>query len=514
MIQLKILKGPQKLGEEFDVSTGTSKILGRGNLCDIQLLSYGVSKQHCKLTALPGGKLEVEDLGSSNGTFVNGVQIQRQIIRHGDSIGLSDFLFQIQWKPDVVQGGHSFASVPQVSMGSGNTGIRSVPQATTGAAQIKVVSNNNKGGLQELFASWIDPVAENFPVHKLMFLGFLIWTLVTVLLSIYPFSNRANLRIQENSIQVAKLYARQLARLNQKAVIDQRYSDIIGTLDEKPGLTRGILKSYIFDSDRGRIMAPSNEAGNTLPNAYAVKAAQQSEEWWTFDPSENLAYVSAPILVGTIEGNVTAATAFVVFDPSTDVFSVASILENALTSLIILLAFSLVAAFVYQRFILVPVQQLSSSLERAIISGAAFDKPKVGWSDLQDIGEKISSIVSRLPQNTNENNEAPENWNILIASQIGQAAAAFDTSLKILEWSDAIAQISGVRREYAVGADIGVASRDMAFEASVRDLANRAQSAPWSPQNQNLEFQGRNYIMSMIFGSNNFLLLLRKEDEQ
>jgi hypothetical protein len=513
MIQLKILKGPQKLGEEFDINIGASKILGRGNLCDIQLLSYGVSKQHCKLTALPGGKLEVEDLGSSNGTFVNGVQVQRHVLKPGDSIALSDFLFQIQWKPDVIQGGQGFAPMPQISIGSGNTGIRSIPQASVNTAQVKLAANKNKGGLQELFASWIDPIAENFPIHKLMFFGFLIWTLVTVLLSIFPFSNRANVRIQENSIQVAQLYARQLARLNQKAVIDQRYSEIIGTLDEKPGLTRGILKSYILDSNRGRIMAPSNEAGNTLPNAYAVKAAQQSEEWWTFDPSENLAYVSAPILVGTIEGNVTAATAFVVFDPSSDVFSFASILENALTSLIILLAFSLVAAFVYQRFILVPVQQLSISLERAIISGALLDKPKVGWSDLQDIGEKISSIISRLPQSSAQSNEAPEDWNVLVASQIGQAAAAFDTNLKILEWSDALAQISGVRREYAVGADIGVASRDMAFEASVRDLASRAQNAPWSPQNQNLEFQGRNYIMSMIYGSSNFLLLLRKEDE-
>lgn len=509
MIQLKILKGPQKIGEEFDLSTGASKILGRGTICDIQLLSYGVSKQHCKLTALPGGKLEVEDLGSSNGTFVNGIQVQKHIVRPGDSLGLSDFLFQIQWKPDVIQGGQGFAPVAPISNTS--SGLGGIPQAAP-QAQVKLAPKK-QGGLQETFASWIDPVAENFPVHKLMFVGFLVWTLLTVLLSIFPFSNRANVRIQENSVQIAQLYARQLARLNQKAVIDQRYSDIIGTLDERPGLTRGILKSYIFDSQRGRIMAPSSEAGNTLPNAYAVKANQQTEEWWAYDASENLAYVSAPILVGTVEGNLNAATAFVVFDPSSDVFSFASILENALTSLIILLAFSLVAAFVYQRFILVPVQQLAVSLERAIISGVPFEKPKIGWPDLQDVGEKMAAVISRLPQNGNQSNDAPEDWNVRVASEIGQAAAAFDSNLKILEWSDAIAQISGVRREYAVGADIGVASRDMAFEASVRDLASRAQNAPWSPQNQNLEFQGRNYVMSMIYGSNNFLLLLRKEGE-
>ncbi|MEZ4814718.1 MAG: FHA domain-containing protein [Bdellovibrionota bacterium] len=511
MIQLKVLKGPQKLGEEYDLATGNSKILGRGNLCDIQLLSYGVSKQHCKLTALPGGKLEIEDLGSSNGTYVNGVQVQKHIIRPGDSLGLSDFLFQIQWKPDLVPSlqqasFEGIGATPGINL---NTGAEN---STGQTGEIKL-SAKKSNSAQALFASWIDPIAENFPVHKVIFIGFLVWTFLTVILSVFPFSKQANLRIQENSIQVAKLYARQLARLNQKAIIDQRYSDIIGTLDEHPGLTRGILKSYIFDSQRGRIMAPSNEAGNSLPNAYAVKAAQQSEEWWAYDASKNLSYVSAPILVGTAEGNLTAATAFVVFDPSSDIFSFANILENALTSLIILLAFSLVVAFVYQRFVIVPIQQLSLALERAVISNTAFEKPKIGWQDLQDMSEKISTLISRLPQNSSGNSEAPEDWNVRIANDIGQAAAAFDEGLKILEWSDSMAQISGVRREYAVGAEIGVASRDMAFEANIRDLAAKAQLSPWSPQNSTLEFQGRNYVMSMIYGSNSFLLLLRKEDE-
>ncbi len=510
MIQLKVLKGPQKLGEEFDLTTGSSKVMGRGSLCDIQLLSYGVSKQHCKLTALPGGKLEVEDLGSSNGTFVNGVQVQRHIVRPGDSIGLSDFLFQIQWKPDLVPSPQSrFAGLPNLE---GASDIGSESSIPNNVGQIKLATKK-KGSMQDLFASWIDPVAENFPVHKVIFFGFLLWTFLTVILSIFPFSKQANVRIQENSIEVAKLYARQLARLNQKAIIDQRYSDIIGTLDEKPGLTPGIRKSYILDSARGRIMAPSNEAGNSLPNAYAVKAAQQSAEWWDYNPSENLSYVSAPIIVGTIEGNVTAATALVVYDPSSDVFSFAAILESALTSLIILLAFSLVAVFVYQRFILVPIQQVSTSLERAVISGAPFEKPKIGWPDLLDMSEKISTLMSRLPQNASNSSEAPEDWNVRIATEIGQPSAAFDANLKILEWSDSMAQLSGVRREYAVGADVGVASRDMAFEANIRDLAERALGNPWSPQNKALEFQGRNYMMSMIYGSNNFLLLLRKEDE-
>jgi pSer/pThr/pTyr-binding forkhead associated (FHA) protein len=511
MIQLKILKGPQKQGSEFELGTGKTFVLGRGSHCDIQLLAFGVSKQHCKLTALPGGKMEVEDLGSSNGTYVNGVQVQKHTVRPGDSISFSDFLFQIQWKPDLVaSNSQAFAGIQQFS----EEPRSNTPKSTMASSSGKSQNKKSNEGLHSLFSSWIDPIAEVFPVHKLLFCGFLGWTVLTVILSIFPFSKQANLRIQENSIQTAKLYARQLARVNQKAIIDQRVSDIIAVLDERPGLTRGVLKSYMLDAQRGRIMAPSTEAGNSLPNAFAAQAVQQNQEWWKFDPIENLAYVSAPVLVGTPEGNITAATALVVFDPSSDIFSFANILENALTSLIILLAFSLVAAFVYQRFVLHPIQQLARSLERAVISSATFEKPRVDWSDLKDIGEKVATLLSRLPENSSQNNEAPEDWNIRMAMEIGQPAAAFDSNLKILEWSDAMAQVSGVRREYAVGADIGVASRDTAFEASIRDLASRASASPWSPQNKSLDFQGRNYTMSMIYGSNNFLLLLRREETE
>lgn len=58
MIQLKVLKGPLKVGEEFDLRAGASLTVGRSTQCDVQLLSYGISKHHCKLTALPGEELK------------------------------------------------------------------------------------------------------------------------------------------------------------------------------------------------------------------------------------------------------------------------------------------------------------------------------------------------------------------------------------------------------------------------------------------------------------------------
>lgn len=503
MIQLKIIKGSQKTGEEFEIKNSESIIIGRGSTCRIKLLSSGISKQHCKVTSLSGGRIEIEDLGSANGTYVNGVQIKKQIVRPGDTLSVNEFLFQIIWKPD--------ANLP-AQFSSQSQSIRSPSSQTdtvVEAKNIKVTEKNNS--LFSVFESWIDPIGESIPVHQALFIGFLIWTFLTVCLSVFPFSKEANIKIRESSLETAKLYTRQLARINSKAIIEQRISDIVPSLDERPHTTNGIIKEYILDAPRQRILSPSSEAGNGLPDSYAVKATQQSSTWWAFDPSNNIAYVSSPILVGTPEGNAIAATAYIVYDPTESSFSFTKILENALTSILILLVFTLVAVFVYQRFIIVPLKNLSNSIDKATSSSSALEKASVNWKELNEIEEKLSMLLSRIP--SENNSQSPEEWSANIARDLNFAAACFDSSLKILEWNSAMEEVTGVRRDYAVGADIGVASRDSAFETNVRELASIAQNAAWTPQKTNLDFQGKKSTLTMIFGSNHFLLLIKREGE-
>jgi ABC-type multidrug transport system ATPase subunit/pSer/pThr/pTyr-binding forkhead associated (FHA) protein len=53
-------------------------IIGRSEQCDVLLSSPQVSSRHAKLTLLDSGRLLVEDLGSLNGTYVNGKRIVRE----------------------------------------------------------------------------------------------------------------------------------------------------------------------------------------------------------------------------------------------------------------------------------------------------------------------------------------------------------------------------------------------------------------------------------------------------
>jgi hypothetical protein len=68
----------------FDLRTG-SNIIGRGTDSDLQLLDQGISRRHVDIQ-YDGHYATAYDLGSTNGTTVNGHEISSQLLRHGDVI--------------------------------------------------------------------------------------------------------------------------------------------------------------------------------------------------------------------------------------------------------------------------------------------------------------------------------------------------------------------------------------------------------------------------------------------
>ena len=83
---LVVRQGAQA-GMSFPI-TGNQAIIGREEGSDIVLQDPESSRRHSRVS-WQGGRYVVEDLGSTNGTFVNGVQITApQVLNSGDSIGI------------------------------------------------------------------------------------------------------------------------------------------------------------------------------------------------------------------------------------------------------------------------------------------------------------------------------------------------------------------------------------------------------------------------------------------
>lgn len=67
--------------------------IGRSSECEIRLSSTGVSRKHAQITH-EGDVFVIEDLGSTNAIFVNGVKIRRAALKHGDRIGIHRFVLE------------------------------------------------------------------------------------------------------------------------------------------------------------------------------------------------------------------------------------------------------------------------------------------------------------------------------------------------------------------------------------------------------------------------------------
>lgn len=68
--------------------------LGRSDECEIALASQNVSRKHARFFMYQDIPY-VQDLGSRNGVYVNGVRIQNQPLASGDSVTMGEFTFQV-----------------------------------------------------------------------------------------------------------------------------------------------------------------------------------------------------------------------------------------------------------------------------------------------------------------------------------------------------------------------------------------------------------------------------------
>jgi two-component system, cell cycle response regulator len=60
-------------------------VIGRGDKVDVRLLDDGISREHARLFK-DEGRILLEDLGSTNGTYCNGVRVERHPLAEGDKI--------------------------------------------------------------------------------------------------------------------------------------------------------------------------------------------------------------------------------------------------------------------------------------------------------------------------------------------------------------------------------------------------------------------------------------------
>ena len=81
---LRFISGKYQ-GGEYPLAENGELVIGRSSDLDMVLIEDMVSRKHAKITLAPG-QITISDLGSTNGTFVNGEKVKRARLKEGDRI--------------------------------------------------------------------------------------------------------------------------------------------------------------------------------------------------------------------------------------------------------------------------------------------------------------------------------------------------------------------------------------------------------------------------------------------
>src|SRR3954471_8146382 len=111
-------------GREQNLQAGAT--IGREG-CDVNLMDPEVSRRHAAIRD-QGGSLAIEDLGSTNGTYVNGSRISAvTVLKDGDEVRLGNTVWAIRSTAPADAGATSVGNVPPAAAAPQVTAARAIP---------------------------------------------------------------------------------------------------------------------------------------------------------------------------------------------------------------------------------------------------------------------------------------------------------------------------------------------------------------------------------------------------
>ena len=92
-LALRFISGKYQ-GGEFPLGAQQEIVIGRASDLDMVLVEDMVSRRHARIVC-GEGQIRIEDLGSTNGTFVNGEKISRATLKEGDRVLIGTSILKV-----------------------------------------------------------------------------------------------------------------------------------------------------------------------------------------------------------------------------------------------------------------------------------------------------------------------------------------------------------------------------------------------------------------------------------
>ena len=545
MLAIRIVSGPQT-GSVIPLQEGQI-VLGRGSDCTFPIASPGVSKHHAKIEVL-AGKIIISDMGSSNGTFVNGVQIRNKSLQLGDKIALHQVLLEVieadanqpvyqahqnvyhtqfggnpyqqqqhpqQYDPYAQphQGMHGGAAPNYQAQGSAmpEEEMDELPE-TTGNQFLDVIKNY----MEDVVLPGVYRLPEYLEfkwVLGIFMAGFIV--LVTSLSTI-PLIRILKTSVERESQEHALTIAKTLAEVNAPALSQGLNTAVsVAIALKRPGVKDALI---ISDVD-GAIIAPASKSGSFPDIAFVHDARKRGKEAVSQVDSDTVVAL-APMEFYNAETGSRAVTAYsvVVYDMGSLSVDDGKTLSLFIQTLFISLIIGSILFFFLYKMIEYPLKSINYQLNEALKSGTSNIEVDYDFPVLEALASNISSSLSRSGGEQDSGNmggfeadRTHEMSNLL--EMIGFGAMAVSATDRTIAAMNPIfeekSRLNSNENLYMPISDIP----DQALNLSLADLLERVEGSQDEIATNDLEFNGESFQIAAqaILGSSGisyFLVVL------
>lgn len=530
MYKLTVIGGANR-GTSYPLQEGRTT-LGRQVGNEVVLSSGKVSKKHCVLV-VEDGQVRIEDLGSSNGTFVNGQLIKSKILQPGDKVSVGDFILEFK-----LAALRSADQAPAVILGSAATSLPSLnpssPSGDLGAPSqvaMDLMPSDLKGKIIWYFEKFVMPFFYGLNLkQEWRTLGILCFSFILIgnlALSIYPMMESSYQTIVQETGKRAQYIAQEIANKNSSLLAARQETRTeIGSAEEADGVRVAVLTDM-----SNRIIAPGSRQNQYLADGVeaqlavlAAKAFQKGREQGitrSFRSAKTVVSIEPVKVFDTALGrNKVIAQAVVSIDTSLATPDMGTIGVTYSNTFIITALFGGILVFVLYRLSLKPLEVLNEDIDKVLKGEMNQVTHEFKCEELNSLYEVINSALQRLPKG----NEGGDLGGAQ-ASQIEDLAPAvdlfgsvrvgailLDDQRNIVKMNQAFEDLSGIRADTVVGQDIPSVARDQAFGSLATDMFDQA--LPGSTVEESFDFSGVPFVMKCIsLNGKGYLLTAQRSEE-
>gem|GEM_PF-3724876 len=502
-IKLLVVSGPNR-GATYFLEEGDTS-LGRAMEASIVLASTQVSKKHFSII-VAHGKAELKDLGSANGTFVNGVLTKRKVLANHDRISVGPFVLELII-PEV-----PVKAAPAAPLAAGVA-----PGIDVGDSMMKIeeeVPTSLVGKYWKKFDDTFLPVMYDFyekiDYPTLMSLMFTVYVVLSLGFAVYPVLQRSREEVMREAEHQAMYISQQVAYLNRQAILESKEGALITDFAE----AEVHVTEVVVVNMEGRILAPGSRLNEMYNNPIFLKYRGLLEKkqdmwgkpkiWRDVENEKIMAFTPVMVLSKTKGFNVPGAVSVVIYGTSQLALDPGTVSSVYLEALFWSAVVGVIFLYLLYRVTHRPFELLTEDMDK-VLKGDAETVEKRYRNDVVDnLIDNVNAALGRIPKadgKTTEETSAGDTETVIInnlmrsveylAMNAKHPMMMVDLDGKVTQASPNWEELTGIRG--AQGELLESVSRDESFPALIKEMMGKAGDAGGDGVHEDYEFNAGTY---------------------